>query len=179
MAVPPLGQTDPAAWRLDSSDHGRHVWHYIGSSHEAVWGDDPRLVKERPQSLEATYALGLPLPAVAGLLDPKGNPHDAASKGACSRTAPALTDGPGYEFYKRLQSPDGHFSGEYGGPSSPFRSRSRADRRQDRSFCYLASSLRCMLPRPRSPKSGGLRSRATSPTSSAPGARTIAAGACT
>lgn len=22
----------------------------------------------------------------------------------------------GYEFYKRLQAPDGHWSGEYGGP---------------------------------------------------------------
>ena len=26
----PLGQTNPYDWRLDSSDHGRHVWYYLG-----------------------------------------------------------------------------------------------------------------------------------------------------
>lgn len=99
----PLGATNLANWRLDSSDEGRHVWHYIrtdSTSLETVWGSDERNVKEEEQSVEAKYWLGMDLPTVAGLKATE-NPFEAAKKG--------------YEFYKRLQSPDGHYSGEYGG----------------------------------------------------------------
>ncbi|KAM0750640.1 putative lanosterol synthase [Meredithblackwellia eburnea MCA 4105] len=106
----PLGATDPLKWRLDSGapgvDIGRHVWHYVrdgdATGYEKLWGEDPRDVKKQQQSAEAKHALGLPLPVPEGLQDPNGNPWKAAKKG--------------YEFYKRLQSPDGHWSGEYGGP---------------------------------------------------------------
>ncbi|KAK4705877.1 hypothetical protein P7C70_g302, partial [Phenoliferia sp. Uapishka_3] len=105
----PLGATDPTRWRLDSQDGGRHVWHYIrdedsqdATAYEKLWGDDPRQVKKGEQTMEAKHALGLPLPVVSGLSDPAGDPWKAAKKG--------------FEFYKRLQSPDGHWSGEYGGP---------------------------------------------------------------
>ncbi|KAL8277972.1 hypothetical protein RQP46_009604 [Phenoliferia psychrophenolica] len=115
MAIPPrpgpgpLGATDPSRWRLDSADAGRHVWHYArdaddpdATAFEPLWGDDPRRVREQEQSVEAKHALGLPIPVVQGLSDPAGDPWQAAKKG--------------FEFYKRLQSPDGHWSGEYGGP---------------------------------------------------------------
>ncbi|GAA5954594.1 hypothetical protein JCM3765_003825 [Sporobolomyces pararoseus] len=108
----PLGSTDPSKWRLSSSDHGRHVWHYkqdsdseSSSSCPAVWGQDEQRVKQEPkQSDESKYWLGLQLgaPDEDSMKDPKGNPFESAKNG--------------YEFYKRLQSKDGHWSGEYGGP---------------------------------------------------------------
>lgn len=154
----PLGQTDPSLWRLDSSDSGRHVWHYIrsqdsssnpgssaGAGYEPVWGEDSARVREGPQTTEAKYWLGMDLPPAQKLPDPKGNPYEAARNGesACAmrggRGRPRAVglglsaaewswreqwaDGSlelgwaGYEFYKRLQSPDGHWSGEYGGQS--------------------------------------------------------------
>ncbi|GAA5833036.1 hypothetical protein JCM11251_006487 [Rhodosporidiobolus azoricus] len=119
MAVPtsypaagPLGQTDPTRWRLSSSlDGGRHVWHYARdtsspstTAYEQLWGQDEAGVRDKEeQDDETRYWLGLDLPKVQGV-DPNeaGNPFEAAKKG--------------YEFYKRLQSADGHWSGEYGGP---------------------------------------------------------------
>ncbi|KAI5478948.1 lanosterol synthase [Pseudohyphozyma bogoriensis] len=103
----PLGATDPTLWRLDSSsDGGRHVWHYArptpATAYEAVWGDDPINVREREQNNEEKHALGLPLPVVPGLQNVDGDMKKAAQKG--------------YDFYKRLQSDDGHWSGQYGGP---------------------------------------------------------------
>ncbi|GAA5979903.1 hypothetical protein JCM5350_005536 [Sporobolomyces pararoseus] len=102
----PLGSTDPLKWRLSSSDHGRHVWHYQDASTSPVWGQDETRVKEQPlQNDESKYWLGLNLEEeeeTGKLKDPKGNPFESAKNG--------------YEFYKRLQSKDGHWSGEYGGP---------------------------------------------------------------
>ncbi|GAA5907380.1 lanosterol synthase ERG7 [Sporobolomyces salmoneus] len=101
----PLGQTDPTLWRLSSSDHGRHVWHYASpsSGHETVWGKDDQGAKEaNEQTDETKYWLGLDLEDEKQLNDPKGNPFESAKNG--------------FEFYKRLQSKDGHWSGEYGGP---------------------------------------------------------------
>lgn len=81
----PLGQTDPTRWRLDTSDNGRHVWHYLreGDSlgYEELWGEDTAGVKTREQTVETKYELGLPLPPVSGLVSPDGNPYKAASKG--------------------------------------------------------------------------------------------------
>ncbi|GAA5933642.1 lanosterol synthase ERG7 [Sporobolomyces koalae] len=112
MAVPrdypppgPLGATDPSKWRLSSSDHGRHAWHYQrdddGTGYEQVWGSRDEQA-EAAQSDETKYWLGLALDERADLDDPQGNPFESAKNG--------------FEFYKRLQSPDGHWAGEYGGP---------------------------------------------------------------
>lgn len=84
----PLGASDPLKWRLDSSDQGRHVWHYIRPDddaavpYELLWGADERNVRAEEQSLEAKHALGLALPAIAALPNPDGHPYDAARKGA-------------------------------------------------------------------------------------------------
>lgn len=84
----PLGATDPERWRLDSSDAGRHVWHYVrdedapnATAFEKLWGSDPREVRKAEQSVEAKHALGLPLPVISGLSDPAGDPWQAAKKG--------------------------------------------------------------------------------------------------
>ncbi|BGP01530.1 Lanosterol synthase (Oxidosqualene--lanosterol cyclase) [Rhodotorula toruloides] len=118
MAVPPsyppagpLGQTDPLRWRLSSAtDGGRHVWHYVrdadspsAAAYETLWGnDDEGLRGAAEQSDETAYWLGLDLPLKGVSPEAAETPLNSAKKG--------------YEFYKRLQSKDGHWSGEYGGP---------------------------------------------------------------
>lgn len=82
----PLGETDPNKWRLDSSDNGRHVWHYIREGEDAIayeklWGEDSEGVRDQEQTVETKYELGLPLPHVSGLKSPDGNPYEAAKKG--------------------------------------------------------------------------------------------------
>ncbi|PWZ01644.1 putative lanosterol synthase [Testicularia cyperi] len=88
---PPLGATDPARWRLKVSDGGRHLWHYLRDDAQCdAW----------PQTVEDKYWLGLEtdLPDL-----PKANtPIQSASNGLA--------------FYRHLQSNDGHWAGEYGGP---------------------------------------------------------------
>ncbi|GAA5874694.1 hypothetical protein JCM3774_004783 [Rhodotorula dairenensis] len=107
----PLGQTDPKRWRLSSAtDGGRHVWHYSRDSdapnsqpYEPVWGQDTEHLRAEQQSDETAYWLGLDLPLPDPVhLEPASNPIQAANKG--------------FEFYKRIQSNDGHWAGEYGGP---------------------------------------------------------------
>lgn len=88
---PPLGKTDLSRWRLRVSDGGRHVWHYLRDDAEC---------KAWPQSVEDKYWLGLAtdLPEL-----PKAKtPLDTARNGL--------------SFYRHLQSSDGHWAGEYGGP---------------------------------------------------------------
>lgn len=96
----PLGATNPLNWRLDSSDAGRHVWHYArgeeAEGFEQVWGEDERGVREDEQSVEAKYWLGLQLPVVHGLTSPRGNPYEAAKKG------PWSCAGGGREAYPQL-----------------------------------------------------------------------------
>lgn len=89
--APPLGQTDASRWRLRVSDGGRHVWHYLRDDAEC---------KAWPQSIEDKYWLGLPteLPQQPAAK----TPLDAATNGL--------------NFYRHLQSNDGHWAGEYGGP---------------------------------------------------------------
>ncbi|TFK25581.1 lanosterol synthase [Coprinopsis marcescibilis] len=83
--------TDYTRWRLKVSDGGRHIWHYLNTDEEtAAW----------PQNTIDKYWIGLDteLPSL-----PKAKtPYEAARNG--------------YEFYKNLQSDDGHWAGEYGGP---------------------------------------------------------------
>lgn len=97
----PLGATDPARWRLDAADKGRHAWHYARDSgaqgYEEVWGEDSSGIRQQEQSEETKYWAGLDLPSVEGLADPQGDPFKAAKKG--------------FEFYKRIQSRDGHWAG--------------------------------------------------------------------
>ncbi|CEH17304.1 lanosterol synthase [Ceraceosorus bombacis] len=85
-----MEQTDYSRWRLEV-DHGRHVWHYLRTDEEcARW----------PQSDEDKYWLGLDIGAPK--LPRATNPIDAARNG--------------FKFYRRIQSNDGHWVGEYGGP---------------------------------------------------------------
>lgn len=109
----PLGQTDPKRWRLSSAtDGGRHVWHYARDPdapettgpYESVWGpDSEQLRNQEQQNDETAYWLELDLP-----LPEQINPEPAAS--------PIQAAHKGFEFYKRIQSNDGHWAGEYGGP---------------------------------------------------------------
>ncbi|PLW21794.1 hypothetical protein PCANC_02923 [Puccinia coronata f. sp. avenae] len=86
-----LAETDITRWHLDSSSRGQVAWTYDNST-EREMGE---------QSFETKYWLSIhpqsPIP-----LDNKGNPFEAAKNG--------------FEFLKRLQSPGGHWSSEYGGP---------------------------------------------------------------
>ncbi|KAL9937723.1 hypothetical protein V8E36_003268 [Tilletia maclaganii] len=87
-----MPRTDPSRWRLRSGEEGgRHVWIYLKTEEEAArW----------PQSDEDKYWLGLKTSAPP--LEAPKTPLQAARNG--------------WSFYSRIQSPDGHFAGEYGGP---------------------------------------------------------------
>lgn len=62
-AAGPLGTpTDPSLWRLDSSDSGRHVWHYLGENTgpSDLTGLSPfEKGKARAQNVEEKHWLGL------------------------------------------------------------------------------------------------------------------------
>ena len=58
----PFGSTDPLLWRLDSSDSGRHVWHYLGEEggRSVLNGPSPfDKGKGRAQNVEEKHWLGL------------------------------------------------------------------------------------------------------------------------
>lgn len=104
----PLGHTDLARWRLDSTDHGRHVWSYQPSSEAekqaGLGAANPLILPEAArdyQTNEEKYWLGLETDTPS-LKHHGGDPFQAAKNG--------------YDFFKQIQSPDGHWSGEYGGP---------------------------------------------------------------
>lgn len=86
--------------------------------YEKVWGEDHGKVRQGAQTVEAKYWMGIPLETPEGLRDPAGDPHEAAKKGEYSVDLNPASGwmftfrAAGYEFYKRLQSPDGHWSGE-------------------------------------------------------------------
>ncbi|KAJ7224460.1 terpenoid cyclases/protein prenyltransferase alpha-alpha toroid [Mycena pura] len=83
--------TDYSRWRLLVSDSGRHTWHYLSTEEEcAKW----------PQNSVDKFWLGLDLNY------PPLSPPKSALEAARN----------GYRFYKTLQSHDGHWPGEYGGP---------------------------------------------------------------
>ncbi|KAL0089579.1 terpenoid cyclases/protein prenyltransferase alpha-alpha toroid [Phycomyces blakesleeanus] len=82
--------TDLTQWRL-RVDEGAQTWHYLTTDEEkANW----------PQTNWDKYHLGLPVDAVK--LPPAKSPLAAAHNG--------------FEFYRLLQTEDGHWGGEYGGP---------------------------------------------------------------
>ncbi|GLB41717.1 putative terpene cyclase mutase family protein [Lyophyllum shimeji] len=83
--------TDYSRWRLLVNDGGRHTWHYVRTDEECeAW----------PQNSVDKFWLGMDLKLPA--LPPAKTPLEAARNG--------------YTFYKNLQSHDGHWPGEYGGP---------------------------------------------------------------
>lgn len=92
----PLGATDPSRWRLDSSDAGRHNWAYQGGSTTVPLASLPI---NRDQTPEDRYWLGLPTGAPT-------LPNADDDPGVAARN--------GYEFWKLIQSSDGHWAGEYG-----------------------------------------------------------------
>lgn len=83
--------TDYSRWRLLVNDGGRHTWHYLQTDGEC---------EKWPQNDVDKYWIGIPL-NLPDLAKPK-DALDAARNG--------------YTFYKHLQSHDGHWAGEYGGP---------------------------------------------------------------
>ncbi|KAJ1952471.1 hypothetical protein EC988_003539, partial [Linderina pennispora] len=82
-------RTDLTKWRLDV-DNGRQVWTYL-SDEDA---------EKRPQSFLEKYWLGL-------AVDMPELPH-------ARRPSEAIKNG--WEFFKRLQTDDGHWGGNYDGP---------------------------------------------------------------
>ncbi|KIO26519.1 hypothetical protein M407DRAFT_234983 [Tulasnella calospora MUT 4182] len=82
--------TDFSRWRLRYSDAGDQTWHYLS----------PEESKKDPQPTVDKYWLGT-------LKDMKKLPP---AKDAISAARN------GFEFYKHLQAPTGHWPGEYGGP---------------------------------------------------------------
>ncbi|KAF4610517.1 hypothetical protein D9613_006740 [Agrocybe pediades] len=83
--------TDYSRWRLLVNDGGRHTWHYLRTDKE---------MEDWPQNEVDRFWLGLK--TTMPDLPPAKDPLDAARNG--------------YKFYKHLQSHDGHWAGEYGGP---------------------------------------------------------------
>ncbi|OZJ06194.1 hypothetical protein BZG36_00978 [Bifiguratus adelaidae] len=81
--------TDLSRWRLRVKE-GAQTWHYLTEEEVKTW----------PQTAADRYFLGLPSDAPE--LPKAKTPIEAAKKG--------------FEFYKRLQTEDGHWAGEYGGP---------------------------------------------------------------
>ncbi|KAI8381007.1 terpenoid cyclases/protein prenyltransferase alpha-alpha toroid [Radiomyces spectabilis] len=82
--------TDLTRWRL-RVEEGAQTWHYLETDEEC---------KQWPQTVWDKYHLGLPINAPV-LPDAK-TPLEAARNG--------------FEFYRQLQTEDGHWGGEYGGP---------------------------------------------------------------
>ncbi|CAG8444507.1 1405_t:CDS:2 [Acaulospora colombiana] len=85
-----IDRTDLTRWRL-KVDHGRQTWHYLESEEE---------IRNYPQSIIEKYWLGLPFET-----EKFGLPTSALES---ARN--------GFEFFKKLQTEDGHWAGEYGGP---------------------------------------------------------------
>ncbi|RKP11909.1 terpenoid cyclases/protein prenyltransferase alpha-alpha toroid [Piptocephalis cylindrospora] len=97
-ATAQLPRTDPTRWRLNVAS-GRQTWHYHT---EATSVDEAETEETWPQTDAERYALGLPV------LSAKSSP------GRCTRPGEAVDRG--FQFFKLLQTEDGHWAGEYGGP---------------------------------------------------------------
>ncbi|KAJ3137423.1 Lanosterol synthase (Oxidosqualene--lanosterol cyclase) [Physocladia obscura] len=91
---PPLASasTDATKWRLAVCE-GRQTWHYLG--------DNIHQLSAWKQTDYDRYWQGLPLENQQIFAQPE-TPLDAATNG--------------YRFFERLQTEDGHWAGEYGGP---------------------------------------------------------------
>ena len=105
--------TDHSRWRLLVNDGGRHTWHYLRTDEEC---------ERWPQNTVDKFWLGLPLVRTAHVSRSLHRMSELTS--AMAQNLPELStpETPldaarnGYEFYKHLQSHDGHWAGEYGGP---------------------------------------------------------------
>jgi len=85
--------TDRTRWRLRVTE-GRHCWYYLESDEE---------LKSWPQTIVDKFHLGiLTEKDVPTYKTPASTPLEAIEHG--------------FEFYKLLQTEDGHWAGEYGGP---------------------------------------------------------------
>ncbi|KAG6038363.1 hypothetical protein E4U41_004261 [Claviceps citrina] len=89
-------KTDLSRWRLNV-DQGRHMWEYLGVSDNANSANGP---KSRPQSFLEKYWLG--------------QKFSLPSMPSPTRPSEALDNG--WEFFKRLQTEDGHWSSNDDGP---------------------------------------------------------------
>ena len=99
--------TDYTRWRLKSDDGGRHIWHYLPENEVAAW----------PQTDIDKYSTGVSIVSfcsIHGFVLTFGRVKDAPTLPPAKDALSAARNG--YKFYKRLQSTDGHWSGEYGGP---------------------------------------------------------------
>lgn len=85
-------RTDPAGWRLKVSEdsHGQHKWLYLPPEQRDAW----------PQTAVDKYSMG----------EPTGLPDQPKAK------TPLEAARNGLRYYRELQSEDGHFATEYGGP---------------------------------------------------------------
>jgi lanosterol synthase len=81
--------TDFDRWRL-KVENGRQTWHYLEPEEALAW----------PQTSCDKYWLGTL--TSEPFKEPAGTPKEAAIRG--------------FQFYKELQTEDGHWAGEYGGP---------------------------------------------------------------
>ncbi|RUS16602.1 terpenoid cyclases/protein prenyltransferase alpha-alpha toroid [Endogone sp. FLAS-F59071] len=77
-------------WRL-KVEHGAQTWHYLGTDEE---------LKEWPQTKADKYSIGVPFDSP--VFPKPQKPLESARIG--------------YEYYKQLQTEDGHWVSEYGGP---------------------------------------------------------------
>ncbi|RIB00665.1 lanosterol synthase [Gigaspora rosea] len=85
-----IKSTDLNRWRL-KVEHGRQTWHYLENDDE---------IKNWPQSIVDKYWIGLPFQSKT--FEKPKTAFEAARNG--------------FEFFKQLQTADGHWAGEYGGP---------------------------------------------------------------
>lgn len=83
-------QTDLTRWRLNV-DNGRHMWEYVRDDEE---------LKRRPQTFLERYWLGLP--------------YELPRQSRATRPLDAVENG--WEFFKRLQTADGHWGCNDDGP---------------------------------------------------------------
>ncbi|XP_034042756.1 lanosterol synthase isoform X2 [Thalassophryne amazonica] len=83
--------TDLSRWRLTNAE-GRQTWHYV----------DDQDTPDRQQNMTEALSLGLDTSRFVSASPPAHTAVEAALKGA--------------HFYSHLQSEDGHWAGDYGGP---------------------------------------------------------------
>lgn len=115
--IAPFGftDTDPTRWRLRVHE-GRQIWEYIGQEEQQADHQDEVLLADGRnsgklfdiQSKAAKYWLGI--------LKPEDLPS-AITKNNAEPSKDALEAAiRGYRFFEQLQTADGHWAGEYGGP---------------------------------------------------------------
>ncbi|KAI0406244.1 terpene synthase [Xylaria palmicola] len=95
MKLKDLASTDRLAWRLLSAD-GDHRWVYVDEN------------RDYEQSEAERYLLGLPL---------SDNSRDNRDHVGYARSSYSDAARRGFDFFKRIQLPEGHWACEYGGPS--------------------------------------------------------------